>query len=342
MNNEAKVQDLVHDALTCDMTLPWRMVMRFEIADPRCKWGYISTLQETGMDLVSLTVGTDEDGVEDTIRGLAAERMAFRQYPDKYLLIETADDIWEAKRSRKLGVSFNFQGAGPVSRELGLVDVYYKMGVKQMNLAYNQRNWAGDGCHERTDTGLSDFGVRLIEEMNNVGMIVDLSHSGYRTAMEAIEVSSAPVILSHSNPEELVQHPRNVKDDLIKACAASGGLIGANGIGIFLGENDPDKARAAFVNTIDYMCGLVGPEHVGLGIDFVYDLDALERLVLGSDPGKFPKSGGYERPQNLFFLSHGDIPYVVEGLLQKGFSDDDVKAILGMNYLRVCAEVWKQ
>src|SRR5690606_36645690 len=124
-----------------------------------------------------------------------------------------------------------------VADQPSLVSLYYELGVSWMLIAYNRNNAAGSGCQDE-DRGLTDFGRMVIDEMTRVGMIVCCSHTGYRTAREVIDYSKNPVIFSHSNPRALRDHPRNIPDELMKACAARGGVVGINGIGLFLGEND--------------------------------------------------------------------------------------------------------
>src|SRR5690606_16000592 len=162
-----------------------------------------------------------------------------------------------------LAIVFHFQGTNPFGRDLGMVEVFYRLGIRHALMAYNQKNAVGDGCHERTDGGLTRFGLALVREMNRVGMLVDCSHSGYRTTMDA---SEAPVTCSPPNARALADPQRTSRDDQAKACAATGGVIGVNGIGIFLGGNE--VSADALFRHIDYFVQLVGPQHVGLGLDY--------------------------------------------------------------------------
>jgi len=168
-----------------------------------------------------------------------------------------------------------------------------------------------------------------------VGMLVDCSHTGYRTSMEAIETSSAPVICSHSNAKALLPHDRNIPDDLIKACAGSGGVIGMNGMGIYIAEND--ASTAALVRHIDYISDLVGPQHIGLGLDFVfYEQNFYARVR--ANPNRYPPEK-YPIPQQFF--KPEQLPELTEMLLARGYADDAVRGILGGNFLRVARKVWK-
>jgi membrane dipeptidase len=162
-------------------------------------------------------------------------------------------------------VVFNFQGTDPLEGSLELVEAYYALGVRHMGLAYNLRNRVGDGCFEPNDAGLSLFGRKLIAQMNRCGMLIDGSHAGVRTSLHAMELSSAPVIFSHANPAGLCPHPRNLSDEQIRACAATGGVVGILGISNMLGT-DGDVSPERIATHVDYCVQLVGIEHVGLAV----------------------------------------------------------------------------
>jgi membrane dipeptidase len=318
------------DALVCDMTLPW--LAGYENQDTT-----LPRYAASGFNFVSLTVGHDRYNLTTTMHHMAGVKSRLRAEPEKYIFATSVDDILRANADGKLAIGFNFQGSEGLEGDSNLVEVYYDLGVRHMLLAYNQKNRACDGCHERTDAGLSRYGVRLIEEMNRVGMILDLTHTGYRSTMEAMEISEAPVIFSHSNAYALKEHPRNLRDDQIKACAKKGGLIGINGIGQFL--SDHGASTEHFARHLDYMAQLVGPEHVGIGIDFVYYPDQMYRMFL-ANPDRFPE--GYSlKPKAWTYFSPEGLPAVTESLLNCHYSEEDIRGILGQNFLRVARQIWK-
>ena len=316
------------EAIVWDNTLP---ITAGNIAVNREK--YLPRLKASGYDVVSLTVGGDRDKMPDAIKKIAEERNYFQANTDKYVLIEKADDIERAKREDKLGIIFHFQGTNPVNYDINMISTYYHLGIRHMLMAYNLRNAVGDGCKERTDEGLSRFGVQLVEEMNRVGMVVDCTHTGHKTSMEVMEVSKAPVVFSHSNPNALKEHPRNIADDQIKACAKTGGVMGVNGVGIFLGDNDGSTETQ--IRHVDYLVQLVGPDHVGFALDWViYSASSTPSAWNPPAPGDVPWP-------DIKHVEPEQMPAFTEGLLNMGYKDTDVANILGGNWLRIAREVWK-
>ncbi len=323
-----RARPLHEAALVCDMTMPWTRYGRAELRAES-----LHRMKRGGFDFVSLTLAADVQSQIDVLTSCAHERRMIQMQPEVFRLVQTVDDILTAQRDGLLALSFNLQGTNAIAGNIDMVGLFYDLGVRHMLLAYNKKNLVGDGCHERTDSGLSLFGLELIQEMNRVGMIVDCSHTGYRTSMEAMEVSSAPVIFSHSNPKALWAHDRNIRDDQAKACAATGGLIGVNGVGIFMGDNDASSAR--LLEQIVYYVDLVGPEHVGLGLDFVYDTDAMRRSMADM---KSPAKGNYE--QMTAFFQPEQLAELCDLLQARGYAEAAIRGILGENFLRVARAVW--
>lgn len=319
------------DGILCDMLFP---------APPAEVEEELLARRQTGYSYTSLTLAQDNEAAPSQVyAALAKMRHALSLHPDDFILVDSVDDIREAKRTGKIGVGFHFQGSEAVGRDLANVGAYYKLGVRWMLMAYNFQNNVGTGCIEaqKNDGGLSAFGRDLVAEMNRVGMLVDCSHSGYRTTMDAMEVSTHACIFSHSNPRALYDHPRNIRDDQIKACAATGGVIGVNGVGQFIGE--PGGVQLdTIISIIDYLADLVGPQHVALGLDYMTPghCKALYDFYKGNVAKKI---GMPELP--WAFLSPSTIPALLEKLLAKGYSADDLRGIMGENFLRVAAEVWK-
>src|SRR5579863_6201423 len=200
----------LQDGILCDILAP---------APPVDLCAEMEARQKTGYSFVSLTMSVDDEASPASVFSrLAKIRHTLSSRPEDFVLIDTVEDIRAAKKTNKLGLGFHFQGTEAVGRDLANVGAYYKLGVRWMLMAYNFQNNVGTGCIEaqNNDLGLSAFGKDLIREMNRVGMIVDCSHSGYRTTMDAMATSTRPCIFSHSNPRALYDHPRNIRDDQIK------------------------------------------------------------------------------------------------------------------------------
>jgi membrane dipeptidase len=289
-----------------------------------------------GVSFVSLNVVYDVMTWEETIKVLAAYRTYLEANADKYVIAGTAENVRQAKRAGKLAVAFDLEGMNALDGDVNLVSLYYRLGVRQALFAYNLNNAAGGGCHDE-DVGLTDFGRAVVREMNRVGMLVDCSHSAYRTTMEAMEISSAPVLFSHSNPKAVWDHGRNIRDEQIKACAAGGGVVGVNGLGIFLGPND--TSTGTLVKHVCYLAELIGPEHVGLGLDYSYD-DADLAEGLSARPDYWPPGQLYDTP-NIKVAEPKQIAEICQELHARGFSANEIMGILGGNFLRVASQVWR-
>lgn len=316
-------------AVVCDLMLPW---LAREEENP------LSVLERyaaAGATYVSLTLGVDWSPLDVTLQHIARQRRRFEALGDRYVLVRGADDIVRAKREGKLALAFNFQGSDPLAGNVEMVALYYELGIRQALLSYNQKNLAGDGCAERTDEGLTRYGLRLVQEMNHVGMLLDCSHTGFRTTMDIMEASTAPVIFSHSCPRALKDHYRNIRDEQIRACAQTGGVIGVNGVGPFLGQND--ASTAALLRALDYIVQLVGPAHVGIGLDYVYYEEHLYRRVKAMTD-RYP---GEDVSTPMNFFPPDRLPELTEGMLKRGYPEGDIRAILGENFLRVARAVWK-
>lgn len=291
--------------------------------------------RSAGVDVVSLNAGFD--GVEwiNTVAVLARFRHWLAQRCGEYVLVEAVGDIEYAKKSGKLAVTFDIEGGCSLNDDLNMVQLYYDLGVRWMLIAYNRNNSLGGGCHDN-DGGLTGFGKAVVDEMNRVGMTVCCTHTGVKTTMEVLGRSTQPVILSHSNPLAVWRHGRNVSDSVIKACAATGGVIGINGIGMFLG--DDDNRTETIVRHIDYVVQLVGARHVGLGLDYVFDKDEVNRY-LKSRAALFPAGQGYCTDGKT--IEPERIPLIAAALFERGYSSGDVAAILGLNHMRIAKTVWK-
>ncbi|QTH20198.1 membrane dipeptidase [Rhizorhabdus wittichii] len=296
----------------------------------------LARYREAGVDVAMLNIGFDLASVEEHVRVLAAFRAWLLARPDDYVLVDGVGSIDRARRTGRLAVGFDIEGTNGFGDQPSMVGLYYDLGVRWAAIAYNRNNSVGGGCQD-DDGGLTELGREIVAEMNCIGMMVCCSHTGVRTAFDVIRRSTAPVILSHSNPRALHDHPRNVPDELMVAIARSGGVIGINGVGLFLG--DPKAGARAYADHIEYAMRLVGEDHVAIGMDHVFDRAELISWVK-DHPELFPPEEGYD--EGLKIAGPEILPGLVAELLNRGFGEDVIARILGGNLRRVAAVVWKK
>lgn len=294
--------------------------------------------RESGVDVAMLNIGFGEQGIEEHVRMLAHFRQWIRAHDDRFVLIESTADIDLARATGRLAIGFDMEGANGIADQPSLISLYYDLGVRWMLMAYNGSNRIGGGCQDDEDLGLSAYGREVLDEMARVGMVACCSHTGYRTARDVLEYSSRPVIFSHSNPKSLFDHPRNIPDELILACATTSGVICLNGIGNFLGNNDTSTEN--YFRHVDHVVQLVGPEHVGIGLDYVFDTAELDDYLVKMKD-MFPAELGYGLGGSFRCVSPAQIEPLVNLQLQAGYSTEDIRKILGGNLLRVAQTVWR-
>lgn len=298
--------------------------------------GVLPRYHRAGFDHLSLIVAAEWDAPHPALAYLAKVRRWFLERPEQYVIVEDAEDVVAAAAAGRMAISFCFAGAGPFGSDPNLVEPFYRLGVKQAIVSYNGRNALGDGCQEPGNAGLSMLGQRFVAAMNRAGMLIDLSHVGERTALDAIEASEDPVVFSHSNLNSVYPHVRNISDRMLKACARKQGVLGLNALGFMLNG----KARAdvkSLLRHADRAAQLVGPAHLGLGLDWNF-YDPFMQKMYAENP-QLSKLGYPPPPWDS--LPPEMLPDLVEGLLRLGWSEVDVKGLLGGNFLRVARRVWR-
>jgi membrane dipeptidase len=325
----SRARRLLNEALCCDLHGCMPMRPQDESFLPQ-----LERYRAAGVKCVFLNIGYDVHFVEHQFRMLAQFRSWVRRHSSEYALVTDVRSIETAAADGKLAVGFDIEGMNAVGGQLTLIELYYDLGVRWMLVAYNRNNRAGGGCQDE-DTGLTPYGKQIILEMARVGMMLCCSHTGRRTALEAIDLSPNPVIFSHSNAAAVHFHARNIDDETIKACARRGGLIGINGIGRFLGLND-DRSET-YVRHVDYIVQLVGPEHVAIGLDYVFDVKELYEYV-ARHPQIFPPE---QFRQGYKLVKPEQLPEIVAGFVRLGYSDAAIRCILGENVLRLARQIWR-
>jgi membrane dipeptidase len=263
------------------------------------------------------------------------------------------EDIEAAKRSGKHALYFTGNGvplAGDfksVADELRHIRLFYQLGIRMMHVTYNRRNLLGDGCAEPANGGLSDLGRAAIAEMNRVGVIVDVAHSGWRTSLEAAQASTAPIVASHTACDAVNHHIRAKPVEVIKAIVDGGGLVGICCIPNFLGGKGD---IAALLDHIDYVARRFGVDHVGIGTDIAYTSSqaaAENRKIPSTGPRRtryeafWPEGALGKRFPGEKSLAWTNWPLFTVGLVQRGYREEDIRKILGLNMLRVAKAVYK-
>ena len=227
---------------------------------PDADLGALERHRAAGVDFVSINVGMDMNPLAQILTTLASFRAQLRRRGDLFVPVDDARDVERAKAAGKLAVAFDLEGGVPLCERPEMVQLFYDLGVRQIHLAYNRNNSIGGGCYD-DDVPLSALGRRIVAAINDAGMLMDCSHTGYRTSMDIMAASRAPVIFSHANPLALAANGRNIRDDQIDACVATGGVVCVNGVGRFLG--DPEAGTAAIVRHIDIWCSASAPSASG-------------------------------------------------------------------------------
>ena len=275
----------------------------------------------------------------ETMNLIADYYRLFEDRADWIMQVRRAEDIHEAKVRGCAGMIFGFQDTGPINGNLRMLAVYHALGVRVIQLTYNDENAVGCGCMTPEDKGLTPFGREVVAEMNRLGMLVDLSHCGHKTTMDAIETSKGPVAFTHANPLALAKSPRNKPDEAFKALAAKGGVAGVVLLPAWLTHHG-HATLEDYLSAIDYLVNLIGIDHVGLGTDFMEEIPAeiMATALKGISAENLQKFYGSTIVNG--FESAAEFPRATEGLLYRGYSPEDVKKIMGGNWLRLYERVW--
>jgi membrane dipeptidase len=305
--------------------------------------GYFERMEAGGVTASNITVPYDvQADSKQALREFSEHREWLTRSSERTGLALCAEDIEKAKSENRTAVIFGPQNALILDRQIELLRIFYVTGLRILQLTYNTRNFIGDGCLEKANAGLSNFGLEVIEEMNKLGVLVDLSHCGKRTTLEAIEHSNKPAVFSHAGAAAVFSHPRNKSDEEIKTMAEKGGVIGISPYIVFLTDwrSGPRPTLDLMLDQIDYVSSLVGTDHVGIGSD-VNDCNETRRaLYIKEFPERLGKTYRGDYPEG-FEHSLAYFPNITRGLVVRGYSDQEIIKILGGNFLRVFRNVWK-
>ena len=239
------------------------------------------------------------------------------QHRDKLLPFTKVSDVREAEKQGKIATMLSIEGGEAIEADLGILRMLHRLGVRAITLTWNERNQIADGAAEgRTKGGLTNFGVELVSEMNKIGMVIDVSHISDAGFFDVIQTTKGPIIASHSNCRALCSHRRNLTDEMIKLLAEKDGVMGMNFAPAFVDEKKDHASLEGVLDHVDHVVKVAGVNHVGLGSDF----DGIETT-----------------PKGLEDVTK--MPHFTDGLLKRGYGEEDIMKILGENFLRVFRKV---
>jgi membrane dipeptidase len=303
---------------------------------------HMEKIRGSGIDVWHPAVGIAGPHVySDCLRFVAGLNAVVAEYPDDLQRVDGISDFEQIRGNGKIGVIIGIQNSDHF-RTPDDVNHFHNLGQRVSQLTYNAQNLIGSGSTERVDGGVSDFGAAIIDRMNRVGMAVDTSHCGDRTTLDAMDISSKPVLITHSNARVLADgHPRTKPDEAIVACAKTGGVVGITGVRQFVSHKEPTNIES-LLDHYDHVAKIAGVEHVGIGSDM--DPDGYDDM--SPELGAMLRSGykatyrfrdkidtdGFDHPQRVFDLT--------DGLIRRSYSDANIEAILGGNFRRALGEIW--
>ncbi len=328
----ARALKVVEVSLVIDMLAPLKIDFRPE--------AFANPLTAAEIDAFQ-SIGTGGPEVrEETLAFLAGWQGFVGRNADLFCVVDKAADLDAAKVARKCAVIMGIQNSDHF-RKPEDVKSFFQLGQRSSQLTYNSQNFIGTGGTDRIDGGVSDFGASIIAAMNETGMLVDVSHCGDKTTLDAIEISSVPIAVTHSNCRALNNHPRLKTDEAIQKLATKGGIMGITGVRNFVSAVEPTTVEN-IVDHIDHVVNLVGIEHVGVGSDSDlngYDDMAADQkeelLAMYKASYAFRErldTDGFDHPRKIFDLT--------EALIRRGYSDSNIQAVLGGNFRRLLGETW--
>lgn len=300
-------------------------------------------MREGGLDAVHVTIAYHEN-FRETVLNVEKWNRWFEQFPDLIFHGQWASDVEKARDTGRTAIFFGFQNPSPIEDDIGLVEVWHKLGARFMQLSYNNQSLLATGCYEAEDPGLTRMGKQVIKEMNRVGLVIDMSHSADRSTIEAAQVSERPITITHANLHAWQPALRNKRDDVVRAVTENGGMMGFS----LYPHHLKDKSAC----TLDSFCSMIadaadrfGVEHFGIGSDLCQDQpdSIVEWMRVGRwtkeiDYGEGSASAPGFPPMPDWYGDNRDFGNIETGLRAKGFSDADVAGLMGGNWHRFFKE----
>jgi membrane dipeptidase len=267
------------------------------------------------------------------------ENLLYFEISPKVRFVETVDDLLDAKRQGQLGVFFGLQSASCLETDRKRLRLLHKMGLRVLQLTYMERNAIGDGCLEPENRGLTHFGIQVVRDCNNVGVLVDCSHVGIQTTLDAAHYSAKPIVVSHTAVRAIADNPRCVTDEMMLAVAKKGGTIGITPYAPFI-RTDRTPTMDDYIDHFDYAVKLIGEDHVTVATD-MFDGKTRVNWVTPIFYPEITKGAQYGTRRVQGFNKKSNLVDLVDGFLRRGYKPATIEKILGANFLRVLKEVWK-
>jgi len=295
-------------------------------------------MNEGGVSTVHVTICYHED-FQEMVENIIAWNRRFEQYSELIFHGLGVDDVRKAHSEGRTAIFFGFQNCSPIEDNIGLVEICHQLGARFMQLSYNNQSLLATGCYEGDDPGITRMGRQVIREMNRVGLVVDMSHSARRSTLEAIEISERPIAITHANPSFWFTALRNKSDDVLKALAESGGMLGFSMYPHHL-KGKSDCLLEDFCSMIARTAEMIGVEHIGFGSDLCQDQpdSVVEWMRNGTwtkerdfGEGSAGQAGFPVQPE--WFRDNRDFKNILNSLRKTGFSEDEVARIAGLNWL---------
>ena len=335
---EERAQELIHSSIFIDGLCGNLINPEPPVLEGKT---YLERVLESGVTAQSITIAGTNVGFEAVLKEIYSYYNLFGYYPNKVMQINCVADIETAHKEHKAGVIFSLQNAAPVGSDFYKWSILSKLGLRICQLTYNEPNCFGHGCMSDENGGVTFYGKQAIREMNRQNILIDLSHVGERTSLETIELSQEPCIFSHSNARAVTPTTkRNLTDEMIKAVAAKGGLVGLSSHAFLCHHTEGIQPTLEdYMDHFVYMEKLVGADHIAVGTD-IYEYYTkfyweTKTKLLYNSPWFF------ETVFNADLKRVDQYVNIARGLVGIGFGDEDIRKILGGNYLRVLKQVWK-
>lgn len=340
---EKKFQEQVKDIHRRAFTIDAHFDLTYDVANRRergetkvIETNYLPQIQTGSFDLIVSAIFIHdlflpEMGLRRALRQISCLHEEIDETPGQFRLCRSMTEAHAAKAAGEIALLLSLEGADPLQNDIRLLRVFYELGVRGLGLVWSRRNYAGDGAffektREGKKGGLTPFGVQLIEQAEKLGMYIDVSHLNDEGFRDVMEVASKPIIASHSNCRALAETMRNLTDEQIKAMAANGGVIGMNAINLFTKSDKENVNVFDLIDHVDHIVQLAGIAHVGIGLDLC---DSFEDYLNMSEPIE----------THDVIENHAALGEFTAGLIERGYCDDDILAVLGGNFKRIFEEI---